>query len=133
MYRVRRTVAPSRSMPLATAMPRNVPVRLGRLFVGEVGVSMMTQIGGTSNLKAKNGFAWQLRYRTWRDGFRTGLSDVHSNQARPRCDSLLREARAAVACTPARGGRPVCWVRMRPRVTGETWLPAAVEFLRRAL
>ena len=53
--------------------PRHVPVWLGRLAAGEVGVSMMTQIRGTSNAKAKRELGWQPRYRTWREGFKTGL------------------------------------------------------------
>jgi hypothetical protein len=56
--------------------PRRVPVWLGRLAAGEVGVSMMTQIRGTSNAKAKRELAWQPRYRTYREGFRNGLGDV---------------------------------------------------------
>jgi hypothetical protein len=34
----------------------------------------MTQIRGTSNAKAKRELAWQPRYKSWRDGFRTGLT-----------------------------------------------------------
>jgi nucleoside-diphosphate-sugar epimerase len=53
--------------------PRHVPVWVGRIAIGEVGVSMMTQIRGTSNAKAKRDLGWEPRYRTWREGFRTGL------------------------------------------------------------
>jgi nucleoside-diphosphate-sugar epimerase len=56
--------------------PRRVPVWLGRLAAGEVGVSMMTQIRGTSNAKAKTELGWSPRYRTYREGFRNGLGDV---------------------------------------------------------
>jgi nucleoside-diphosphate-sugar epimerase len=56
--------------------PRHVPVWLGRLVAGEVGVSMMTQIRGTSNVKAKTELGWSPRYRTYREGFRDGLGDV---------------------------------------------------------
>ena len=56
--------------------PRRIPVWLGRLAAGEVGVSMMTQIRGTSNAKAQRELGWRPRYRSWRDGFRTGLGDV---------------------------------------------------------
>jgi nucleoside-diphosphate-sugar epimerase len=56
--------------------PLRVPVWLGRLAAGEVGVSMMTQIRGASNAKAKAGLGWAPRYRTWHEGFRTGLDDV---------------------------------------------------------
>jgi nucleoside-diphosphate-sugar epimerase len=56
--------------------PRHVPVWLGRLAAGEVGVSMMTQIRGASNVKAKAELGWAPRYRTCHEGFRTGLGDV---------------------------------------------------------
>jgi len=56
--------------------PRHVPVWLGKLAVGEVGVSMMTQIRGTSNAKAKRELGWKPRYASYRDGFRLGLGDL---------------------------------------------------------
>jgi nucleoside-diphosphate-sugar epimerase len=55
--------------------PLRVPVWLGRLFVGDVGVSMMTRIRGVSNGKAKQELGWKPRYQSWRDGFRYGLDD----------------------------------------------------------
>ena len=56
--------------------PRRIPVWLGRLAAGEVGVSMMTRIRGTSNAKAKAELLWAPRYRTCHDGFWNGLGDV---------------------------------------------------------
>ncbi|MGA9371527.1 MAG: NAD(P)-dependent oxidoreductase [Solirubrobacterales bacterium] len=53
--------------------PRHVPVWVGRLATGEVGVSMMTQISGTSNAKAKRELDWAQKYPSWREGFRSGL------------------------------------------------------------
>ena len=38
--------------------PLRVPTWLGRLAAGEVGVSMMTQIRGSSNAKAKRQLGW---------------------------------------------------------------------------
>jgi nucleoside-diphosphate-sugar epimerase len=55
--------------------PRHVPVWLARLMIGDAGVALMTQSRGSSNVKIKRAFAWQPLYRTWRDGFRRGLSD----------------------------------------------------------
>jgi 2-alkyl-3-oxoalkanoate reductase len=52
--------------------PMRVPVWLGRLAAGEVGVSMMTQIRGTSNAKAKRELDWQPRYPSFREGLRDG-------------------------------------------------------------
>jgi nucleoside-diphosphate-sugar epimerase len=67
---------PELARALGAKPPRRVPVWAGRLAAGEVGVSLMTQIRGTSNAKAKRELGWQPRYRSWRDGFRTGLGDV---------------------------------------------------------
>ncbi len=54
--------------------PMHIPVRLARLIVGEVGVSMMTQVRGASNAKAKRDLDWNPGYASWRQGFRTGLA-----------------------------------------------------------
>ena len=56
--------------------PFRVPVWLGRLAIGDVGVSLMTQIRGASNEKAKRELGWSPRYRSWRDGFRSGLGEL---------------------------------------------------------
>ncbi|HEX4760335.1 MAG TPA: NAD(P)-dependent oxidoreductase [Thermoleophilaceae bacterium] len=50
--------------------PRHVPVWLGRLLAGNLAVSMMTEMRGSSNAKAKRELGWQPRYASWRDGFR---------------------------------------------------------------
>lgn len=55
--------------------PRRIPTWLGRLFVGEAGVSMMTRSRGSSNAKAKRILGWQPHYASWREGFRHGLTD----------------------------------------------------------
>lgn len=55
--------------------PRRVPLLVGRVAAGEVGVSMLTQIRGSANAKAKHAFGWQLRYPSWREGFVHGLDD----------------------------------------------------------
>jgi nucleoside-diphosphate-sugar epimerase len=47
--------------------PRRVPAWLGKLASGEVGVSMMTRIRGSSNTKAKRELGWRPRHPTWRD------------------------------------------------------------------
>ena len=49
--------------------PRRVPVWLGRILAGEVAVSWMTRIRGSSNAKAKRELGWQPRYPSWREGF----------------------------------------------------------------
>ena len=55
--------------------PRHVPVWLGRVAAGDVGVSMMTQIRGLSNAKARRELGWSPRYPSYREGFRDGLAD----------------------------------------------------------
>jgi nucleoside-diphosphate-sugar epimerase len=61
--------------------PRHVPVWLGRLAGGEVGVSMMTQIRGSSNAKAKRELGWQPSWPSWRDGFRAALTEPEQRAA----------------------------------------------------
>ena len=49
--------------------PMRVPVWLGRLAGGGAAVSMMTQIRGASNAKAKRELGWKPAWPTWREGF----------------------------------------------------------------
>jgi len=58
--------------------PRRVPVWLGRAAAGDAGVSMMTQIRGMSNAKAKRELGWSPRYPSYREGFLAGLADPAS-------------------------------------------------------
>ena len=53
--------------------PVRVPKWLARLLAGEVAVTMMTEGRGFSNAKAKTELGWELRYPSWRQGFREGL------------------------------------------------------------
>jgi len=39
-------------------------------------VSLFTRIRGASNAKAKRELGWQLRYPSWREGFRLGLAET---------------------------------------------------------
>jgi nucleoside-diphosphate-sugar epimerase len=54
--------------------PRRVPAWLARLFAGDLAVTMMTEGRGFSNAKAKRELGWQLRYPSWRQGFKEGLA-----------------------------------------------------------
>jgi len=49
--------------------PRRLPAWLGRIVAGEVPVTMMTSIRGSSNAKAKRELGWEPRYASWREGF----------------------------------------------------------------
>jgi nucleoside-diphosphate-sugar epimerase len=53
--------------------PRRLPKWLARLLAGEMVVGMMTEGRGFSNAKAKRELGWQLRYPSWRQGFRDEL------------------------------------------------------------
>jgi nucleoside-diphosphate-sugar epimerase len=53
--------------------PRQLPVWLARLAMGEGGVSMMTRVRGGSNAKAKRELGWQPVFESWRRGFVEGL------------------------------------------------------------
>jgi nucleoside-diphosphate-sugar epimerase len=54
--------------------PMRVPKWLARLLAGEVAVTMMTEGRGFSNTKAKRELSWKLRYPSWRQGFKEGLT-----------------------------------------------------------
>ena len=54
--------------------PRRVPVWLGRILAGDVPVSMMTRMRGSSNAKARRELDWEPRYPSWRQGFAEGLA-----------------------------------------------------------
>ncbi|HET8656344.1 MAG TPA: NAD(P)-dependent oxidoreductase, partial [Longimicrobiaceae bacterium] len=57
---------PELARVLGARPPRRIPTWLGRLVVGEVGISMMTRIRGMSNAKARRELGWTPRYRSWR-------------------------------------------------------------------
>jgi len=50
--------------------PLRVPKWLVRPLAGEMGVAIMTQGRPFSNAKAKRELGWELRYSTWREGFK---------------------------------------------------------------
>jgi nucleoside-diphosphate-sugar epimerase len=54
--------------------PRRVPTWLARLLAGEMAVGMMTEGRGFSNAKAKRELGWELRYPSWRQGFKEELA-----------------------------------------------------------
>jgi nucleoside-diphosphate-sugar epimerase len=53
--------------------PRRLPRWLARLLAGEMVVGMMTEGRGFSNAKAKRELGWELRYPSWRQGFKAEL------------------------------------------------------------
>lgn len=65
---------PELARVLGAKPPRRFPAWLGRLAVGDAGLSIMTRVRGSSNAKAKFDLHWQPKYASWREGFRRGLS-----------------------------------------------------------
>jgi nucleoside-diphosphate-sugar epimerase len=53
--------------------PMRLPKWLARLLAGEAAVTMMTEGRGFSNAKARRELGWELRYPSWRKGFKEGL------------------------------------------------------------
>ncbi|GAA0909276.1 NAD-dependent epimerase/dehydratase family protein [Virgisporangium aurantiacum] len=54
--------------------PMRIPTWLARPLAGPVAVTMMTEGRGFSNAKAKRELGWQLRYPSWRQGFKQELA-----------------------------------------------------------
>jgi 2-alkyl-3-oxoalkanoate reductase len=66
---------------LGAKPPRRAPAWLGRLLGGEMTVSMMTEVRGASNEKAKRELGWTPKYPSWRDGFPVWAGAFKSGQA----------------------------------------------------
>jgi nucleoside-diphosphate-sugar epimerase len=60
---------PALAERIGARKPLAVPRFVGRLFAGEAGAVMMTEVRGASNAKAKRELSWQPQHSSWRDGF----------------------------------------------------------------
>lgn len=60
---------PALAGDLGAKNPIRVPRFVGRLFAGEAGVVLMTDIREASNAKAKRELAWCPTHPSWRRGF----------------------------------------------------------------
>jgi nucleoside-diphosphate-sugar epimerase len=60
---------PALAQTLGAKKPMRVPRFIGRLFAGEAGAVMMTELRGASNAKAKRELAWRPAHASWRQGF----------------------------------------------------------------
>lgn len=60
---------PALAQELGAKKPMRVPRFVGRLFGGEAGVVMMTELRGASNAKAKRELGWRPAHSSWRQGF----------------------------------------------------------------
>ena len=54
--------------------PVRIPTWVARLLAGEMVVGMMTEGRGFCNAKAKRELGWELRYPSWRQGFKEELA-----------------------------------------------------------
>ncbi len=70
---------PALAAAIGAKPPRRVPRRLARLAAGEAGVALMTESRGASNAKAKRELGWELRYPSWRSGFREAYGGARSS------------------------------------------------------
>jgi 2-alkyl-3-oxoalkanoate reductase len=68
-----REFIPAIAEALGAPKPLRIPAWLGRLFAGDVAVTMMTEGRGSSNAKARRELGWRPIWPSWRDGFRDGL------------------------------------------------------------
>jgi nucleoside-diphosphate-sugar epimerase len=59
---------PELAEELGAKPPRRVPRFLARLFAGETGVVMMTELRGASNAKATRELGWRPAHPSWRRG-----------------------------------------------------------------
>ena len=59
---------PALAQELGAKKPMRVPRFIGRLFAGETGVVMMTEVRGASNAKAKRELGWRPAHPSWRQG-----------------------------------------------------------------
>ncbi|MCV2489200.1 NAD(P)-dependent oxidoreductase [Geodermatophilus sp. YIM 151500] len=59
---------PALAQELGARQPMHVPRFVGRLFAGEAGVVMMTELRGASNAKAKRELGWRPAHPSWRHG-----------------------------------------------------------------
>ncbi len=66
---------------LGAKPPLRAPAWLGRLLGGEMTVSMMTEVRGASNEKAKRELGWTPAYPSWRDGFPAWAAAFKSGKA----------------------------------------------------
>jgi nucleoside-diphosphate-sugar epimerase len=82
---------PALAGTLGARPPRRVPRLVGRMFAGEAGTVLMTEIRGASNQKAKSDLNWKLRYPSWREGFaqEAGAASVSRGRTRDQQESAI--------------------------------------------
>lgn len=64
---------PALAAAVGAKRPFRLPRWLGRIVAGRVAVTLMTEVRGASNAKARAELGWRPRYPSWRQGFAEGL------------------------------------------------------------
>ncbi len=59
---------------LGAKPPMHVPNAIARMMVGQHAVALMNDIRGVSNEKAKRELGWTPKWKSWKQGFREGLT-----------------------------------------------------------
>jgi nucleoside-diphosphate-sugar epimerase len=59
---------PALAQALGAKRPMRIPRFVGRLFAGDAGVVMMTDVRGASNAKARRELGWRPAHSSWRQG-----------------------------------------------------------------
>jgi nucleoside-diphosphate-sugar epimerase len=67
------TWLPALAKAVEAKPPHKIPYWLGEVIIGKEGMSIMTQVRGGSNAKAKRELNWTPVYPSWRIGFVDGL------------------------------------------------------------
>jgi nucleoside-diphosphate-sugar epimerase len=80
---------PALAEVLGAKPPRRFPRWLARLLAGEFVAMMGTQSRGASNAKAKRELGWELRYPSWREGFKAAYASA-APAARREPDAAAR-------------------------------------------
>jgi hypothetical protein len=93
--------------------PMRVPEWLARVLAGEVAVTMMTEGRGFSNAKAKRELGWQLRYPSWRQGFREGRGNSAISQTLAVARARTVQPARAGGCSLCRWRHPPAWWQRR--------------------
>jgi nucleoside-diphosphate-sugar epimerase len=94
---------PAAARALGAKPPRRLPRWLGRLVAGEAATVMMTEVRGASNEKAKRELGWSPRYRSWREGFASGLRNP-AQPAEPAVPAVSALANPAQPAEPSPSG-----------------------------
>lgn len=89
---------PGLAAAVGAKKPMRVPHFIGRLFAGEAGSVMMTEIRGASNAKAKRELAWHPAHPSWREGFASVAADTAERPGGARPDAgVARSSRSSAA------------------------------------